>query len=43
MKVVTKNIKKKLSSDLIELIWVFYNQAYQEIKTDDYQFFKLKN
>ena len=43
MRVVTKNIQKKLPNDLIQLIWRFYDQAYQETEIDDYQFFKIEN
>ena len=42
MRAITKNIKKKLPNDLIQLIWRFYDQAYQETKIDDYQFFKIE-
>lgn len=42
MKVITKSIKKNLPNDLIQLIWDFYDESYQEIKFDDYQFFKIK-
>lgn len=42
MRVITKNIQKKLPHDLIQLIWEFYDQAYQEIEIDDYQFFKIE-
>ena len=42
MKVVTKNIQKNLPNDLIQLIWRFYDQAYQETEIDDYQFFKIE-
>lgn len=43
MKVVTKNIKNKLSNDLIQLIWTFYDEGYQGRELDDYQFFKIGN
>lgn len=42
MRVITKNIQKKLPNDLIQLIWRFYDQAYQETEIDDYQFFKIE-
>ena len=40
---VMKNIQKNLPNDLIRLIWRFYDQAYQEVEIDDYQFFKIEN
>lgn len=43
MRVVTKNIQNNLPNDLIQLIWRFYDQAYQETEIDDYQFFKIEN
>lgn len=43
MRVVTKNIQKNLPNDLIQLIWRFYDQAYQETEIDDYQFVKIEN
>ena len=43
MRVITKNIQKKLPNDLIQLIWRFYDQAYQETEIDDYQFVKIEN
>ena len=42
MRVITKNIQKKLPNDLIQLIWRFYDEAYQETEIDDYQFFKIE-
>lgn len=42
MRVITKNIQKKLPNDLIQLIWRFYDQAYQETEIDDYHFFKIE-
>lgn len=42
MRAITKNIQKKLPNDLIQLIWRFYDQAYQETEIDDYQFFKIE-
>lgn len=42
MKVVTQNIQNNLPNDLIQLIWRFYDQAYQETEIDDYQFFKIE-
>lgn len=43
MRVVTKNIQKNLPNDLIQLIWRFYDQAYQGTEIDDYQFVKIEN
>lgn len=43
MKVITKNIQNNLPNDLKQLIWRFYDQAYQETEIDDYQFFKIEN
>lgn len=42
MKVITKNIQNNLPNDLIQLIWRFYDQAYQETELDDYQFLKIE-
>lgn len=43
MKVVTQNIQNNLPNDLIQLIWRFYDQAYQGTEIDDYQFVKIEN
>lgn len=42
MKVVTKKIQKKLPNDLISLMWDFYDEGYQGMRLDDYQFLKIK-
>lgn len=43
MKIITKKIQEKLSNDLIHLIWEWYEESYQEIEIDDFQFFKVTN
>ncbi|MFB5432768.1 DUF960 family protein [Enterococcus casseliflavus] len=42
MKIITKNIQKKLSKDLIGLMWRFYDEGYKGIELDDYQFLKIE-
>lgn len=42
MRIVTKKINTKLSYELKLLIWNFYDEGYQNIAMDDYQFFKIE-
>ena len=41
MRIITKNIKKRLPIDLIQLIWNFYDEGYQGVEMDEYQFLKI--
>ncbi|MDT2835075.1 DUF960 family protein [Vagococcus carniphilus] len=41
MRITTKAIQKKLSLELIQLLWNWYDEGYQNIKSDDYQFFQV--
>ena len=36
MRTLTKNISEKLSVELIEIIWDFYEEKYIGITMDDY-------
>lgn len=41
MRILTKSISEKLSVELIEIIWDFYEEKHIGITMDDYQFFKI--
>lgn len=43
MRVITKNIKNNLPIHLIRLIWDFYDESYDSIERDDYQFFQIES
>lgn len=43
MRYLSKGIKRYLSSDYINILWSFYDEGYQNVPFDDYQFFKIEN
>ena len=43
MRIITKNVQRKLNENLIILIWDCYEEAYLEVEIDDFQFFKVTN
>lgn len=43
MRIITKAIREKLPSELIQTIWDFYDESYYKISKDEYQFFLIEN
>lgn len=42
MRILSKSITENLDSNLINIIWNFYDEGYQGVIKDDYQFFKIE-
>lgn len=43
MRIVTKRIQQELPTEIIKIIWDFYDESYQGVDLDDYQFLQIKN
>lgn len=43
MRIVTKRIQQELPTEIIKIIWGFYDESYRGIDLDDYQFLQIKN
>lgn len=43
MRIVTKRIQQELPTEIIKIIWDFYDESYQGVVLDDYQFLQIKN
>ena len=41
MKITTKSIQDNLPISLIRILWDWYDEGYQNIVSDDYQFFQI--